>query len=174
MTLEYANYTQMIIRDVNNYIAVGTDGKVKEKGCFETKKDWHKDNSFMVVPLAVRNYFVDNTPIEETLVKHKNIYDFCGRYKAGKGWHAEFAYLKNNREHRDNYGRIYRFLPVKSGGVSLKLQEDGREHQLLDGYQTRPFNVSSTIRKSDLNYLFYVRECQKLIDTIKPLQKTLF
>jgi hypothetical protein len=174
LTLEYANYNQMIIRDVNNYIAVGTDGKVKEKGCFETKKDWHKDNSFMVVPLAVRNYFVDNTPIEETLVKHKNIYDFCGRYKAGKGWHAEFAYLKNNKEHRDNYGRIYRFLPVKSGGVSLKLQEDGREHQLLDGYQTRPFNVSSTIRKSDLNYLFYVRECQKLIDTIKPLQKTLF
>ena len=73
LTLEYANYSKMIIRDVNNYIAVGVDGKVKEKGIFETKKDWHKDNSYMVVPIAVREYLINDTPIEETLRNHPNI-----------------------------------------------------------------------------------------------------
>lgn len=172
LTLEYANYTKMIIRDVNNYIAVGD--KVKEKGCFETKKDWHKDNSFMVVPLAVRNYFVDNTPIEYTLSKHKDILDFCGRYKASRGWHAEYVSLKDNKENREDYGKIYRFIPVKKGGTSLKINKDGRVHNLLDGYQTIPYNRIGKINKRDVDFLFFINECQKLIDTIQPSQMTLF
>ena len=173
LTLEYAHYDKMIIRDVNNYIAVSSDGKVKEKGIFETKKDWHKDNSFMIVPIAVRNYFVDGIPIEKTLDNHKNIYDFCGRYKATKGWHVEYVYLENAQEKRINFGKIYRFIPVKKGGVSLKINVDGREHQLLDGYQTRPFNQIINIKKSELDFSFYLAECHKLMSSIKPLQMSL-
>lgn len=173
LTLEYANYDKMVIRDVNNYIAISTDGKVKEKGAFETKKDWHKDNSFMVVPLAVREYFVNEVPILDTLMKHENILDFCGRYKATKGWHAEFVYLDGLEEKRDYYGKIYRFLPVLKGGTSLKINQDGRVHNLLDGYQTIPYNQITPIDKKNINYSFFVNECQKLIQTIQPLQMTL-
>lgn len=172
LTLEYANYSKMIIRDVNNYIAVSD--KVKEKGCFETKKDWHKDNSFMVVPLAVRNYFVDGTPIEQTLKEHENILDFCGRYKASKGWHAEYVYLDGNQERREDYGKIYRFIPVNRGGTSLKINLDGRVHNLLDGYQTIPYNKITPIDKKAINYQFFISECQKLIETIEPPQMKLF
>jgi hypothetical protein len=174
LQLEYADYSQMIIRDVNNYIAVGTDGKIKEKGSFETKKDWHKDNSYMVVPLAVREYFVNGTAIEETLAKHENILDFCGRYKASKGWHVEFAYLDGNTEKRIEFGKIYRFLPVIKGGVSLKLNKDGRQHHLCEGYQTYPYNKLEKFDKSNLNMKFFVAECQKLIETIYPSQEILF
>jgi len=173
LTLEYANYSKMIIRDVNNYIAISVDGKVKEKGVFETKKDWHKDNSFMVVPLAVREYFVNDTPILETLMKHENILDFCGRYKASRNWHAEYVYLDGYEEKRINFGKIYRFLPVLKGGTSLKLNVDGRVHNLLDGYQTIPFNQIVEIDKKEINYSFFVNECHKLLQTIQPLQQTL-
>lgn len=173
LTLEYADYAKMIIRDVNNYIAVGEDGKIKEKGAFETKKDWHKDNSYMVVPMAVREYFVNGTPISETLCKHENILDFCGRYKATKGWHVEYVYLDGNEEKRLNFGKIYRFLPVNRGGVSLKINKDGREHQLCEGYQTYPFNSKDEFDKSNLNYGFFENECRKLIELIQPKQLTL-
>ncbi|NBP70489.1 MAG: hypothetical protein EBR30_09105 [Cytophagia bacterium] len=173
LTLEYADYAKMIIRDVNNYIAVGEDGKIKEKGAFETKKDWHKDNSYMVVPMAVREYFVNGTPISETLRKHENILDFCGRYKATKGWHVEYVYLDGNEEKRLNFGKIYRFLPVNRGGVSLKINKDGREHQLCEGYQTYPFNTKDEFDKSNLNYGFFENECRKLIELIQPKQLTL-
>lgn len=173
LTLEYADYAKMIIRDVNNYIAVGEDGKIKEKGAFETKKDWHKDNSYMVVPMAVREYFVNGTPISETLRKHENILDFCGRYKATKGWHVEYVYLDGNEEKRLNFGKIYRFLPVNRGGVSLKINKDGREHQLCEGYQTYPFNSKDEFDKSNLNYGFFENECRKLIELIQPKQLTL-
>ena len=173
LQLEFADYSKMIIRDVNNYIAVREDGKIKEKGIFETKKEWHKDNSYMVVPIAVREYFVNNIPVEETIHKHENILDFCGRYKATKGWHVEFIYLDGDKEKRLNFGKIYRFLPVNRGGTSWKINKDGREHQLLEGYQTFPYNQKSEFDRKDLNYGFFVNEAQKLIQTIKPLQMTL-
>ena len=173
LTLEYANYERMVIRDVNNYIAVSTDGKIKEKGAFETKKDWHKDNSYMVVPLAVRNYFVYDKPIEETLREHKNILDFCGRYKAGKGWHVEYAYLDGLQEKRLQFGKIYRYIPVLKGGTSLKLNLDGREHHLCEGSMTVPYNQIVDFDWNNINYPFFVNECQKLIQTIQPLQMTL-
>jgi DNA polymerase elongation subunit (family B) len=173
LTLEYANYSKMIIRDVNNYIAVRTDGKIKEKGAFETKKDWHKDNSYMVVPLAVREYLVNNVPVEKTLSEHKNILDFCGRYKASPNWHVEYAYLDGLREKRLNFGKIYRYIPVHKGGTSLKLNKDGREHHLCEGSMTVPFNQIIDFDWNNINFPFFVNECQKLIQTIQPLQMTL-
>lgn len=175
LTLEYANYKQMIIRDVNNYIAESLDGKIKEKGIFETKKDWHKDNSFLVIPLAVRNYFISNTPIIETLSKHKNIYDFCGRYKASPGWRAVHVELDQDKglQNTIEFGKILRFLPVKKGGYSLKRNVDGREHYLLSGFPTIPFNVKCQIKKKELNYEYFVAQCTDLIQTVKPLQMIL-
>jgi hypothetical protein len=174
LTLEYANYASMIIRDVNNYIAVGEDGKVKEKGIFETKKDWHKDNSFMIVPIAVREYFANGTPVIETLKNHTNILDFCGRYKATKGWHVEYVYLDGLDAKRIDFGKIYRFLPVNKGGTSWKINKDGREHQLLEGCQTIPYNQKGEFDKNDLNLKFFENECTKLIQIIEPLQMNLF
>jgi hypothetical protein len=175
LTLEYANYKQMIIRDVNNYIAENINGKVKEKGIFETKKDWHKDNSFMVIPIAVRNYFINGTPIIETLSKHRNIYDFCGRYKASPGWRAVHVELHKDNKNKNTieFGKILRFLPVKKGGFSLKRNLDGREHYLLAGFPTIPFNVKCEIKKKELNYEYFVAQCMKLIQTVKPLQISL-
>jgi hypothetical protein len=175
LTLEYANYKQMIIRDVNNYIAEDINGKVKEKGIFETKKDWHKDNSFMVIPIAVRNYFINGTPIIETLSKHRNIYDFCGRYKASPGWRAVHVELHKDNKNKNTieFGKILRFLPVKKGGFSLKRNLDGREHYLLAGFPTIPFNVKCEIKKKELNYEYFVAQCMKLIQTVKPLQISL-
>jgi hypothetical protein len=175
LTLEYANYKQMIIRDVNNYIAQSVDGKVKEKGIFETKKDWHKDNSFMIIPIAVRNYFIDGTPIIETLSKHRNIYDFCGRYKASPGWRAVHVEMDKNNEKQNTieFGKILRFLPVKKGGYSLKRNVDGREHYLLSGFPTIPFNVKCEVKKKELNYEYFVAQCTELIQTVKPLQISL-
>ena len=79
LKLEHDEYSKMIIRDVNNYAAQYTNGKVKYKGAFEIDKDLHKDNSFKIIPIALSEYFVKGIPIEQTIKNHKNIYDFCGR-----------------------------------------------------------------------------------------------
>ena len=127
----------------------------------------------MVVPKAVLEYFVNGTPVMEFFKKHDNILDFCGRYKATKGWHVEYIYLDGNTEKRLDFGKIYRYIPVIKGGVSMKINKDGREHHLCEGYQTIPYNTREIFDINNLNLKFFENECNKLIETIQPLQMTL-
>ncbi len=172
--LEHTYYKKMILRDVNNYLAVTTDGKNKEKGAFETVKEWHKDPSFAIIPIAVGKYFTHGTPIMDTLKSHTDIYDFCGRYKATPGFSAHFVYLKNNKEVWDNYGKMLRFLPVKKGGVSMKVHKDGRQMNLLEGWPTQVFNKYTEIKRSNINYDFFYNECVKMIKSVEIPQQDLF
>src|SRR5690606_26739091 len=96
LTLEYIAYSQMIIRDVNNYIAVAQKtGKVKYKGTFkpnhEMIKDgeYHKSLSQGIVSLAVADYFLKGIPVEQTIKENKDIYLFCKTFNATHGWTCE-------------------------------------------------------------------------------------
>ena len=174
LILESVEYSKMVIRDVNNYLAVDVDGKVKKKGIFETEKQLHKDNSFLIVPKALEAYFVNDIPIEETIQNNKNIYDFCGRYKAYKGWSAVFNYSEKGKVIQENHGKMLRFFPVsQGGGMSFKVNVDGRIHHLLAGQNTMKFNRYYKVEDFEdyhINYDFFVHECQKIIDVIKPKQ----
>ena len=55
----------------------------------------------------------------------------------------------------------------------MKINKDGREHHLCEGYQTYPFNRKDDFDKSNLNYGFFENECNKLIELIQPKQLSL-
>jgi hypothetical protein len=178
LILESVEYKKMVIRDVNNYLAVSMDDKVKKKGIFETEKQLHKDNSFGAVAKALEQYFVNDIPVEETIKNNKNIYDFCGRYKAYKGWSAVFNYSDKGKVIQENHGKMLRFFPVsKGGGTSLKVNVDGRVHSLLANQKTMKFNRYFEVEdfeEYNINYEFFKNECQKIIDVIQPKQLKLF
>ena len=83
-TLEDTYYNQIIFSSVNDYIAeiinplTGDLLYNKYKGDFEIDKEWHKNNSQRIVPIALKRYFIDNIPIKETITNHINVkgYDF--------------------------------------------------------------------------------------------------
>lgn len=178
LILESVEYAKMVIRDVNNYLAVSMDGKVKKKGIFETEKQLHKDNSFLIIPKALEAYYVSGTSIEETVKSSTNIYDFCGRYKAYKGWSAVFNYSEKGKVIQENHGKMLRYFPVsKGGGTALKVNVDGRVHNLLANQKTMKFNryyELENFQDYNINYEFFVTECQKIIDTVEPKQLKLF
>lgn len=96
LQLEHDQYQKMFIWDVNNYIAVYTNGKTKCKGRFEwedlDKKKTavlHKNKSFLVIPKAIYNYFVNGILPEDYLEQNKNIYDYCAGVKAKGDWRFE-------------------------------------------------------------------------------------
>lgn len=73
---------KIIIRDVNNYINIINNSNIKFKGAFEIDRDYHKNHSKRIVPIALANYFINNIPVESTIKKHLNNikYDFCENY----------------------------------------------------------------------------------------------
>lgn len=82
LDLEYAEYSKMCVKDVNNYTAIYTDGKVKNKGAYEYKDlGWHKNHSSLVVAMAVDEYLTKGTDVESFIHKHENILDFMLRVK---------------------------------------------------------------------------------------------
>jgi len=87
--LERVGVKKLILNDVNNFILVNEYKEIKEKGAFETYEtisahnNYHKDTSAMIVPKALKEYFINGTPVEETIDKENNIYLFCLGVKGG-------------------------------------------------------------------------------------------
>lgn len=91
LELESVEYSKMYIRDVNNYIAIGVDGKIKRKGAYcykwhpSHKKDrdveWHQNMSALVVPMAAEAALLRGEDIDTFIMTHKDDLDFMIRAK---------------------------------------------------------------------------------------------
>lgn len=92
LVLEEALYKSMFIQNVNNYLSISEDGKVKRKGAYwypTCLKDyslpvnnWHKDFSNLASIKAVEKAMTDNWPLEAAIRLVTDPYDFMLRYKA--------------------------------------------------------------------------------------------
>ena len=172
LKLEYVEYNKMVIRDVNNYMAQTTANKIKYKGAFEIDKDYHKDHSFKIIPIALSKYFFEDIPIEETLKDHDNIYDFCGRQKFGKDSYGTLITLIGNQSEVKNTGKNIRYYVTTKGSTLLKVYTKGTNEYIHKGYQVKDFNkyVKKDIKDYKIDYTFYKKECMKEIDIILPKQ----
>lgn len=172
-TLEYNNYKKMIIRDVNNYLAQYTNDKLKYKGMFEItpmqngKIAYHKNWSMRIVPIALRDYYINGTPVEETIRNHKDIYNFCLAKKFPKPWQGEFTEMINNQPIKTVFKKNLRYYVSTKGSYLWKVNtKDGRETQINVGYTITPFNKFEEKENYNINYNFYISECNKIISTI--------
>jgi hypothetical protein len=188
LTLEYADYQTMVIRDVNNYIAQYTNGKFKHKGVFEINPEWHKNSSMRVVPIAIHNYYFNNVPVEETIrnhmstttyenivlgkpIKSHGIYDFCIGKKAVGGYRFEHHYVDNNFQltKKDLGQKVIRYFIGKKGDYIVKTngerKEDLESHPIKGrSYKINLFNISYDKKDYNIDYLYYQREANKIIN----------
>lgn len=84
LKMEKNIYKSMMIRDVNNYIAVYEDGKVKRKGAYEHDMEWHQNHGALVIAKVAEQVLVHGKPIRETLEGWTDIMDFMLRVKVPK------------------------------------------------------------------------------------------
>src|SRR5690606_25364359 len=73
LKLEFSKYSKLAVRDCNNYIGVKQNGEIKEKGDYVSEREIFKDQSMRIVTKAVRDFFVKDIPIEQTIEGCKNI-----------------------------------------------------------------------------------------------------
>lgn len=178
MEYEHAFYDKVVMRDVNNYSAKYDSGHIKHKGAFEINKELHKNPSMKIVPIALEKYFFEDIPIRDTIRNHNNIYDFCLRLKLNNPWGAELHTTDSDiRTNIQPLSKNTRYYISNSGGFLYKRHGlDNRLHGVSVGYLCTYFNkyIEKPIEEYDLNYQFYVDECNKIINMIEDKQLNLF
>jgi len=188
--LERTDYSKIIFSTVNDYIAIKTDGEVKLKGDFLVDFELHKNKSARVVPIALKEYFVNNIPVEETIKNHTNIYDFCLRQKSSKDFHYEGIDPKSNK--KTIYNKLIRYYVSNTGEKLLKIKNPECTTNAPKVSQVEAgewlMTVCNYLKPShplnNINYSYYIKEAYKIIDKIQyggrkhkekdPNQLTLF
>lgn len=118
LILEEDKIRKIVQKDVNNYVMVFDNGKVKTKGAYVTwgiaaAGAFSINNNFTIVKKAVVDYFVNGTPVEETIYRCTDIFQFQIIAKAGGGYRSVYRvppdfedwkkqWRKDNR-YRENY-----------------------------------------------------------------------
>jgi hypothetical protein len=172
LQMEGDSYSQMFIRDVNNYISVTESGKVKLKGAYEfmdfDKLGWHKNHSAMVVPMAVKAHLIDDVDFEEFIRLHENKFDFMLRTKVPRSSSLVLVIDEEDVPQQN----ICRYYPAKEGGGKLiklmpPLVEGGEVRRL--GIDT-DWNVKTCNNMNDfswgVDYKYYIDQAAKLIEAV--------
>ena len=132
-----------------------------------------------IVPLAVKNYFVYDIPVEKTIKENRDIFNFCMQLKTNSSSTPFFRHLIDGQLVNDKLGRMTRYYIGKGSdsGILLKKFEDGRITGVNVGYSVILFNKYFKYDNWEdykLDYNFYVTEAHKLINPLTMKELSLF
>lgn len=176
---------------------------IKTKGMFITEVLLGKGLSPKIIPEAIIKYFVDGIPVEDTVKGCTDIKKFLMSEKTGKQWHVEYMNQEIQRTNRfyastdgaylwkwKGIGEHCAWNPSELSDMAYwnLIQEgkdpynpplipDTKQYQnmltasgvtLLNTFDEKP------IEDRKINYRYYLRECYKIIEDLKPRQLSLF
>ncbi len=140
LRLEEVEYKKMWIRDVNNYLCVTVDGKVKRKGAYwwpEKDSDydgvWNKDFSAMVVQKAIGEVLINDWNPEALVRLYSDPFDFMIRYKTPGGakvYIGDQEMLKTVRYYVSTAGQPMKKIATPKGEIGTYR----RKNSLTDEY----------------------------------------
>ena len=167
LVLEFAEYSKMIIRDVNNYIAVYTNGKVKRKGAYQYEDlGWHQDQGGLVIPKAAEAHMLYGADIKEFITKHDDNYDFMMRVKVPRSSSLVLVMADGSEVKQQNISRYY---ACNAGADLIKImpalnEESGaRRISVAAGYGMWICNNVKDFNRKDVDYSYYIDAAEKLV-----------
>lgn len=166
LELEFALYSKMFISDVNSYIALYTNGKVKRKGRYQYEDlGWHQNQSCLVVPKAAEAFMISGTPIEEFIRSHKDEFDFMLRTKVPRSSKLVLVFDEEEVEQQN----ICRYYPSTSGGKLVKImpplegETEDRRLSIDAMWNVKTCNNMKDFSWDDIDYNYYIEEAKKLV-----------
>lgn len=183
MEFEIEEYTKLIQKDVNNYIAVMKNGKLECKGAM-VKKNNPIDNDLPILNDAVRDYLANGKPIEQTinecneLIKFQKIIKLSSKYK--EVWYGTGVYSKvddgttkvTSIEGDLLKGKVHRvFASTRETDGSiykLKIEKGARSYEKFANTPDNLFIDNEDIHNKEIpEYLdrnYYIKEAKKRVE----------
>jgi len=176
---EYTEFLWIAQTCVSSYIALKKDGTLKYKDEFEIDKELHKNKSARIIPIALREHFVNNIPVGDTIRQHNNIYDFCIRQKSSKFFHYEGINRKTGET--NVYRKLIRYYVSNHGEKVFKIKNPECETNAAPVSQVEAGDwvmqvknyLPKTIKveESDINFDYYIMRAEKIIRKIQSGNK---
>ena len=151
-TMERTDYSGIYSRDVNNYIAIKSDGKIKTKGCF-SGGGLMKNPQNEICNEALINYLVNQTPFPETIRECKDITKF-----------VTLRTVKGGAVQNGNYiGKAIRWYYATNVRTGLHYKSSNNLVPRTMG--AMPIMEMGEFPKN-VDYAWYEKECKNLLEDI--------
>ena len=178
--LEEDSVSLIAQKDVNNYVEVQPNGSVKTKGGYLVRGiapagAFNINNNACIVATALKKYFVNGTPVEETIKACDDIFQFQMIAKAGTKYREAYHLVDGEQVPIQKVNRVYatkderygKLFKVKAENDSTAKIEMLPEHCIIDN--------DNQLNISDVDKSFYIEMANKRINDflgIKPEKKT--
>lgn len=182
--LEETYYSKIVFRNVNHYLANIIDRETsktlyaKYKGVFAVDVEPHKNKSQRIVSIALAEYFLKGVPVKDVIEnpgyeflnekgekKKTTIYDYClGRKKVDKVRGYILVTPPGNIFYDD---KVIRYYISHSGDVMYKKYKSGKMEAVNKGFSHTIFMNFVEREDYDIDYSYYIRECNKIIKEIE-------
>ena len=190
LEMEYDEFRSCHIRDVNNFINITKEGKVKSKGVY-APPSLNKNSQVPIVYEAVRLFLQNGTSVQKTISECKDVNSFCSSrtVKGGAmygynipelypaGWEDKLNSKRGltkkiiaEREKmeaswvKDNglyLGKVVRWY-YSTNGRSIHYKSNGNKVPTTDG--CKPMMELSDKLPKDLDISWYVTEAYKILE----------
>ncbi len=177
--LEEDSIKQIAQKDVNNYIEVQPNGKAKSKGGYLVRGiapagAFNINNNACIVATALKEFFLNRTPVEETINGCTDIFQFQLIAKAGAKYKEAYHLVDGEKEPVQKVNRVYataderygKLFKVKTEDESTAKIEMLPEHCIIDN--------DNKLTIDDVDRTFYIEMAKKRINDfmgIKPEKK---
>lgn len=178
--LEEDTVVKIAQKDVNNYIEVQPGGKAKAKGGYLVKGiapagAFNINNSCVIVATALKEFFVNGTPVEDTINGCDDIFQFQIIAKAGAKYKETYHVVDGVKEPVQKVNRVYATADERYGKIyKVKSEDDSTakiemlpEHCIIDN--------DNQLSISDVDKSFYIDMARKRVNDfmgIKPEKTT--
>jgi hypothetical protein len=164
LNLEDVEYETMAVRDVNNYVSISTDGKVKRKNAYLTEPEWHQDHSSLVVPKGFDAWLRRGVDPTTFVYGHSDPFDFMRHVKVPRSstlWCGDEQVQGTSRYYIALAGRplVKHMAPLKDSTAVRKIGID-------TGWSVAMCNRASDFDWTNLNRRWYIQEINKLIEGV--------
>ena len=161
LDLEDVEYRSMFVRDVNNYIAIDTNGKTKRKNAYMTTPDWHQDHSSLVIPKAVDAFVQDGIKPVDFIFSHTDAFDFMQHIKVPRSSRLEHG--DKIIQNTSRYQIALTGAPLTKIMPPLKGGDNERRIGVNVGWKVQVCNDIDDFQWDNLNRRYYVQEAEKLV-----------
>lgn len=167
---EMDEYKAIYYKTVNDYLAITSSGKVKQKGEFVSEKQIDSSNEFLVIPKALKAYWVEGIDPSVFIKKHQSVFDFCSAKKIDKKYQVWYRGEKAQQLNR------YLVSTKAKGAYLYKQKPKGKLENVLK--DTPVYLLNETCDKPaqqyPIDYNFYIQKTWETIRLFEPIQYDLF